>query len=376
MLEVFLATMAFGVACFSLLLVLIQTRSQSKTPLVLLLSCLLLLSSGPIVFKLTPILVQLYISALPLIFFALLPSLWFYQEALIAETYWQWDLGMWKHFSVLPFTLLLGVAIFSLPTSEFNTMFFTEHEHISYQTEALSLGFFFAVIFWCLLSCIYVAKLIQRTFVYRQRLKNMYSNEDGRNLKWLTIVSILILFTWIYALIVVAMGNRLQFVGISENGVLFLLTVIVWLISTNGLRQRPGFEDSIASESRLQPTKEKKTYQRSALTDEHLSMIAEKLSNAISEKGVHLDSDLTLAKLSQELREPTQYISQTLSQILCSTFYDFINQARIEDAKKMLLESERSVIDTALATGFNSRSSFYKAFKQFTGMTPSQFRNS
>lgn len=376
MLEVFLATMAFGVASFSLLLVSLRAQSQLKMPLAILLSCLLLLSSCPLIFKLAPSLVQLFVSILPLLFYSLLPALWFYHEALTAKTFWRWRLGMWKHLSTLPFAFILGVALLMMPTSDFNIMFIAGQEQVAPQLAAISMAFLFAIIFWCLLSFIYIARLIKSTLVYRQRLKDVYANEEGRDLNWLVIVFMLVLVTWIYALIVLVVDNRLQSMGISENGVLFLLTVIVWLISVNGLRQRPGFDNSIVTDSVSLLKDEKKTYQRSAVTDEHLSRIVEKLSTAISQNKVHLNSELSLAKLAEVLREPPQYISQTLSQILCCTFYDFINKARIENAKKMLMESDYSVIEITLATGFNSRSSFYKAFKQFTGMTPSQFRKS
>lgn len=375
MLEIYLATMAFAVASFALLLLSLRCSSQVKSPFAFLLSCLLLLSLGPILFKLTPNLIQLYVSLLPLIMYSFLPALWFYHEALIAETHWQWQQKMWKHFSVLPLAFMLGVAIWTMPTSEFHSMFFSQQAVTSSHIAVLSLIFLCAVVFWCLLSCVYVARLIKRSINYRQRLKNVYSNEEGRDLKWLTRVSILILLTWAYALIVLVTDNRLQHLGISENGVLFLLALIVWLISANGLQQRPGFEDSIAAESNELPEKEKRTYQRSGLTDGNLSHIAAKLDAEIKQNKVHLDPELTLTRLSKILAEPSQYISQTLSQQLETTFFDFINKARIEDAKQMLVTSKQSVLDIALATGFNSRSSFYKAFKKFAGVTPSQFRN-
>ena len=374
MLEIFLATMAFAVASFALLLLSLRCSSQVKSPFAFLLSCLLLLSFGPILFKLAPDLIQIYVSFLPLIIYSLLPALWFYHEALIAETHWQWQQKMWKHLSVLPFAFMLGLAILAMPASEFHSMFFSQQASTSPEIAVLSLIFFCAVIFWCILSCVYVARLVKRSVHYRQRLKNIFSNEEGRDLKWLTRASVLLLFTWAYALIVLITDNRLQHIGISENGVLFLLTLIVWLICAYGLRQRPGFEDSITAEPNDLPEEEKRTYQRSGLTDGNLNHIAAKLDAEIKQNKVHLDPELTLTSLSKKLAEPSQYISQTLSQQLETTFFDFINQARIEDAKQMLVTSKQSVLDIALATGFNSRSSFYKAFKKFAGVTPSQFR--
>ncbi|WP_168171479.1 AraC family transcriptional regulator [Lacimicrobium sp. SS2-24] len=374
MAQVFLATMAMAVASFTLLLLLFQAPSKAKSPLILVLLCLFLLSTGPVVFAYFPSLRQLYISALPLLFFTLLPGLWFYHEALTVKGQWFWTWGMWPHFAALPAASLLGLALLLLPGTAFNNMFFSEHASDDRWINILSMAFFAAILLWCVLSCVYLVKLNFRTAHYRKGLKDVYSNEQGRSLRWLSGISLLIVFTWAYALVVLVFDNRLKFMGVSETGVLVLLVAIVWIIAANGLRQRPGFEEASLPEQAVPPPKSKKTYERSALTSHDLANIAAKLTAAIHRDQAHLDPDLTLAKLSTLTGEPPQYVSQTLSQHLQTTFFDFVNGARIDDAKSMLAQSKQSVLDIALATGFNSRSSFYKAFKQFTGLTPSQYR--
>ena len=114
----------------------------------------------------------------------------------------------------------------------------------------------------------------------------------------------------------------------------------------------------------------------SAVSDDHLQKISLKLSGAVSEDQVHLEPDLNLLKLAKHVGEPSQYISQTLSQQLNTNFFDFINRARIDEAKELLTSTDDSVLDIAYATGFNSRSSFYKAFRQYMNQTPSQYRKS
>ncbi len=372
--EVLLATMAAAVASFTLLLMPMQMPSPSKKPLMLVLLCLGLLSTGPIIFAFLPWLIQLYISVLPLLFFSLLPSLWLYHEALIAEHQWQWTSAMWKHLIPLPFAGALGGALLLLPDTSFNAMFFSQQSIDEPYIHLLAAAFFAAVVLWCVLSCSYLVMLLKRTVKYRNQLKNVFSNEQGKSLSWLSGVSLLIGFSWVYALIVLAFDDKLQFIGVSENGVLVLLVTIVWIICANGLRQRPGFEGNPPPTQVPTPQQPSKAYERSALTSNDLAVIAQRLTLAITEDKAHLDPDLTLAKLSAIAREPSQYISQTLSQHLGTTFFDFINDARIDSAKHMLVETDQSVLDVALATGFNSRSSFYKAFKKFTDLTPNQYR--
>ena len=374
MLDVFLATLALSVASFTIFLLPLQVPSQSKSPLMLMLLCFGMLSTGPIIFAFFPWLVQLYISLLPVLFFLLLPSLWFYHQALVAEHRWQWTWSMWTHFLSLPFASALGFAIFFLPAPTFIVMFFSEQDSNERYIHLLWGAFFVAVLIWCALSSIYVIMLFRRTVKYRSQLKNVFSNEYGKRLNWFSGVSLLTLLLWVYALVVLVFEDRLQFVGVSESGVLVLLVIIVWVMCANGLKQRPGFEHNLPSTLISAQQQPKKAYERSALTNSDLVAIAKKLTEAIYSENAHLDPDLTLAKLSALAKEPSQYVSQTLSQQMGTTFFDFINCARIDSAKKMLVDTSESVLEIALATGFNSRSSFYKAFKQFTGITPSQYR--
>jgi len=373
MLDIFFSSMAFAVASFSLFLI---PPSQSKSPLVLVLICLLFFSAGPIVFNIMPGLKQLYVSLLPALFFLFLPSLWFYHEATISQRPWDWRQSVLRHFATLPFMLLLGIAIFTMPEQSFEQMFFSANAINSDGIKVLSILFFIAVLSWCLFSCWYVVRIISRTLKYRKRIKTMYADETGRSLNWVVFTSILIIFTWIYALIILAFEDQLKGFGFSETGVLMLLTVIVWLIAFNGVKQKPGFEDTQQPTEASSNEINKKPYERSALNENDLQRISVKLAAAIGREKVHLSPELNLLSLSKQVGEPSQYVSQTLSQNLNTTFFDFINKARIDEAKQLLIKSNDTVLNVAYATGFNSRSSFYKAFRQYTNQTPNQYRES
>ena len=59
-------------------------------------------------------------------------------------------------------------------------------------------------------------------------------------------------------------------------------------------------------------------------------------------------------------------------------FSDYINSLRIEQAKKLLSDDsfdQYTIVAIGLESGFNSKSTFYTAFKKFTSQTPSEFRS-
>lgn len=89
---------------------------------------------------------------------------------------------------------------------------------------------------------------------------------------------------------------------------------------------------------------------------------------------LYLDPNLSLQKLSRHVGAPPNLVSQTLNDQIGLCFFDYVARWRIEASKPLILAREASVLDIALDVGFNSRSTFYKAFRRETGKTPKAFR--
>ena len=58
------------------------------------------------------------------------------------------------------------------------------------------------------------------------------------------------------------------------------------------------------------------------------------------------------------------------------SFYELVNDYRITHAKGLLRTSHMTVLDIAYASGFNTKSAFYNAFKEFVDQTPTNYRKS
>jgi AraC-like DNA-binding protein len=101
------------------------------------------------------------------------------------------------------------------------------------------------------------------------------------------------------------------------------------------------------------------------------------LENKMRESKIYRNKALTLDLLAGEVQIPSQQISFIINKGLNKNFNEWINEYRVSMVKKMLSKSSNQhyTID-ALAdeAGFNSRSSFYDAFKKITGTTPTNFR--
>ena len=71
--------------------------------------------------------------------------------------------------------------------------------------------------------------------------------------------------------------------------------------------------------------------------------------------------------------------TQALNQGQQKNFYQLINEFRIEEVKQKMTSKgfeHYTLLGIALESGFNSKTSFNRIFKEITGLTPSEFKNS
>ena len=90
---------------------------------------------------------------------------------------------------------------------------------------------------------------------------------------------------------------------------------------------------------------------------------------------LNIESTISLKKLSNDLNLSQGYISDCFKKHMGVTIMTYAKKIRIERAKVLLLTTNDSILDISLRLGFHDQSHFYKIFKSFTGVSPSQYRN-
>lgn len=89
----------------------------------------------------------------------------------------------------------------------------------------------------------------------------------------------------------------------------------------------------------------------------------------------HIDSDLSLNTLSQAVYLNPAYFSRLFKNVTGITLTEYLLQARIEAAQKLLLKPGKKIQDVALAVGIDSPTYFARIFKKATGYTPQEYRS-
>ena len=100
-----------------------------------------------------------------------------------------------------------------------------------------------------------------------------------------------------------------------------------------------------------------------------------KLQSLMVEQELYLDPMVSMPKVAKRMTMSTPKFSQLLNDNLNKSFSTFINEYRVNHAKRLLKQKQPdSIEEIASKCGFNSLSTFYTAFKKVTGLTPAKFK--
>jgi len=161
--------------------------------------------------------------------------------------------------------------------------------------------------------------------------------------------------------------NSLQVLGYG------IVSVFVLVLGFYGLKNGNVFSSlqvSIDIEHKLNATETSVP-----LSDDDQHFVSKLLAD-MAEKKYFQNPEITLAKLSDELKVTPEYLSGILNVRLNMNFFDFINHYRIEDFKKRCkhpANKNLTLIAIAYDCGFNSKATFNRVFKKKVGCTPSEY---
>ncbi|MCZ4694777.1 AraC family transcriptional regulator [Ancylomarina euxinus] len=166
----------------------------------------------------------------------------------------------------------------------------------------------------------------------------------------------------------------------KNSGLLYGLLISSVLILIVWLRK---------SRFRMIQTKKYNTQQQDKKTIKNISRVkvsakdvsewaesTKQLMDFMRETLLYRDKRLTKGQLAVQIGWTEVYLSSTLREGLESNFNDFINSFRVEDVKERLKDPRSrdfTLIAIAEECGFNSKTSFYRTFKKFTDLTPSEY---
>lgn len=118
------------------------------------------------------------------------------------------------------------------------------------------------------------------------------------------------------------------------------------------------------------------SYKTTRLSDEECKRLLKLLTNVMNKEKPYTNPNLKSSDLAALIGTKSHSLSFLFNQYMKKTFYDYVNEYRVEEFKRLVNETDISRYTlTALSEkcGFSSRASFFRHFKAFTGITPSEY---
>ena len=272
----------------------------------------------------------------------------------------------WRDLALPLAGVLVCIGYWLLPAQDRQTMFVSGELPSGFTPGALALSTFVLIMLWLITSFTYLVAILRRLTTYRAHIRNLYSDAEERDLRWVDAMIVLLVLIWASGALFLTDEN-------FADGRVFAAELFLFLIAT-GLLLLNVFAPVYAMDPDDKESEPEIKYARSALTSDHAVKLAAKIEAAMQKDTLYLDPSLSLQKLSKHVGAVPNLVSQTLNQEIGTTFFDYVARWRIEASKPMIAAGDASVLNVALDVGFNSRSAFYNAFKRETGMTPRGFR--
>lgn len=321
----------------------------------------------------------IYLESLELVIipFTYGPFLYLYVKAIITEQA-RFKKSYFLHF--LPFFFFGGMlAAFWGDRQDFNSeAFFRNDAYLAFRL-------FYGVSFVISIA----TYSMQSLKLLRQHARNLHDHfsftSEKITLRWLKLVAGS--FTIAYSLVVIT-GSLNAFSGLKIfEPTLFSyigLTFFAYAFSFFGFRQPAIFGEQPDPEGAPKlaivgqdAEKIEMRYERSGLKKKDAQRYLKQLLAYMEEQKPYLDGELTIQQLAHQLDIPRHYLTQVINEGLEKNFYTFINEYRLQEVQQRMLDPRYehfTLLAIAYDAGFNSKSAFNLIFKNSTGQTPSQWR--
>jgi AraC-like DNA-binding protein len=233
--------------------------------------------------------------------------------------------------------------------------------------------------------------LIKRLNTYTVNIKERYSFIEPIELSWL------IRSTWIYIFITIisllgVITSQLQILPVTSHVVCSVVGVFmffaIFYVSFHGIKQyniadyygekasSSNIISNIETASEIPDTNAPIKYKTSTLTESEQQLIFEKIIQLFDEKKLYQEPKLQLSDVADALNVSTHILSQTINATSGKPFYDFVNSYRVRHLQKLLEDPSQqkfTILSMGFESGFNSKASLNRVFRQDTGLSPSEY---
>lgn len=311
--------------------------------------------------------------------FVLPPVLYFYFKTLLDKSF-QFSKNDYIHFIPAFVYLIYSFAIFFTDTVILKEDYFYKDGKDKDFSTWYQIGGFISLAF-------YLIRSLKTYNIYRFMTYDSVSFADSVMFKWAKRFLIAFLMLIIIRIIFFIVNPEWDEFGkkfwyyVSFSFLFYYVSISGY---TNSILSATSFKDSSLNSSAVLNNDNNNSYETESTINsqkeknevQDLDIWAEKIEILMDISKLYENPELVISDLSKELGTHSKKISQVINQKYIMNFNDFVNKYRINAFLQKIAEGEHNIqtfLSLAFECGFNSKSTFNRAFKRATALNPKEY---
>ncbi|WP_260127258.1 helix-turn-helix domain-containing protein [Elizabethkingia anophelis] len=268
------------------------------------------------------------------------------------------------HFAAAILTYIYLISFFTLTSQEKIHVY--EYGNTAYRSFRKII-----MVIIILSGILYVILSINAVRQYKRQISDLYSNTEKINLNWSYYLITGIALIWIAVII---KNETLIFTLVS----LFIIVTAYFGISRVGILEFTSKQSDAPEEKQAEQNDDiiAVKYQKNFAGENAIRDTYKKLTYQMEYEKLYKDPELNLNQVASLLDVHPNILSQTINSVENKNFYDYINQHRIEEFKRIVVLPENqkfTILSLAFESGFNSKTSFNRNFKKYMDCSPREY---
>jgi AraC-like DNA-binding protein len=234
-----------------------------------------------------------------------------------------------------------------------------------------------------LLGPVYIVLSLIKLRKHLKTIAENFSHTEGIDLNWLKYVLGGLGFIWSMVVLTnILVKIPLITDTLSENIIYLSVAIAVFFLGYFGIKQQAIYSNNLNT-GRIKRSKHSKSRRKQDTGDTYDELRKAKEANTVRDlldyfenEKPYLNNILSLKELADELGIPVNQLSHIINERIGKNFFDFVNTYRVEEFKSRASHPDfqnYTLISIAYDSGFNSKATFNRVFKKYTGQTPSNY---
>ena len=144
-------------------------------------------------------------------------------------------------------------------------------------------------------------------------------------------------------------------------------SLVIWMFICYFIYRHESVIDELTEQAVAPDLKE--------ISDDDDDKLRKRIRHLFDTEHIYLNPQLKLSDVASLTNTNRTYISRFFNNSQGKTFFEFVNEYRVDHAKALLRTTSERIEVIAEQSGFNSRQSFHRVFGKIAGCTPEQYRS-